>query len=420
MDIVHLNTSDVSGGAARAAHRLHRGLRQGGEDSRMFVKSKSSEDDTVDAWTPNGSIFNGLKDRIKRRWLSRRFQKYRETRPDGLEIFSQARTVHGHRVVDSIPDADVYSLHWINGFIDPLPFFRATDQPIVWTLHDMNPFTGGCHYNVGCRKFEQQCGACPQLGSTDENDLSRSAWTRKRKAYRHALDTGQLHIVALCEWMAEEVKSSALLSEAPVHTIPNGLDHRTFCPRETRGIRRALEIPSDHRIILFVAQSVRNRRKGFDLLAEALGVLEQEDVTLLSIGGKEPDLETTLSHRHLGTIESDLLLSVFYSLADLFIIPSRQDNLPNTVLESMACDTPVVGFDTGGIPDMVRPGETGWLAETGNVRALRQAIEQALADDSEREQRGQRCRAVVEEEYTLERQARQYQKLYRKLLRKNQ
>ena len=166
MMVVQLSTSDVSGGAARAAHRLHRGLREGGEDSRMFVKSKSSEDDTVDAWTPNGSIFNGLKDRIKRRWLSRRFQKYRETRPDGLEIFSQARTVHGHRVVDSIPDADVYNLHWINGFIDPLPFFRATDQPIVWTLHDMNPFTGGCHYNGGCRRFGTAVGSAPSSDRT--------------------------------------------------------------------------------------------------------------------------------------------------------------------------------------------------------------------------------------------------------------
>ena len=263
------------------------------------------------------------------------------------------------------------------------------------------------------------CGKCPQLGSNREKDLSRTVWTRKREAYRHALDTGQLHIVALCEWMAEEVKSSALLSEAPVHTIPNGLDHRTFRPRDTRGIRRALGIPWEHRIVLFVAQSAQNHRKGFDLLSDALVALDADDMTLLSIGGDEPDLGAALPHTHLGTIESDLLLSVFYSLADLFVIPSRQDNLPNTVLESMACGTPVVGFDMGGIPDMVRPGETGWLTETSNVRALRQAIEQALADDAAREQRGQRGRAVVEEEYTLERQARRYQNLYEGLLHGN-
>jgi glycosyltransferase involved in cell wall biosynthesis len=383
----------------------------------MFVKNKGSEDETVDEWKPNGSILDGLKDRAKRRWLNHRFRKYQETRPDGLEIFSQARTIHGHRVVDSIPDADVYNLHWINGFIDPLPFFRATDQPIVWTLHDMNPFTGGCHYNGGCRRFEDCCGKCPQLGSNREKDLSRSVWTRKREAYRHALDTGRLHIIAPSEWLAQEAKRSALLADAPMHVIPNGLNSHTFHPRETQGARRALEIPREHRIVLFVAQSAQNHRKGFDLLSDALALLDADDVTLLSIGGNEPDLGTALPHTHLGTIESDLLLSVFYSLADLFVIPSRQDNLPNTVLESMACGTPVVGFDTGGIPDMVRPGETGWLAETGNVRELRQSIEQALRDDDARRRMGRRCREIVETEYTLDTQARRYRTLYRKLVR---
>jgi glycosyltransferase involved in cell wall biosynthesis len=385
----------------------------------MFVKSKSSEDDTVDAWTPNGSIFNGLKDRIKRRWLSRRFQKYRETRPDGLEIFSQARTVYGHRVAESIPDADVYNLHWIRSFIDLPAFFNHVNAPVVWTLHDMNAFTGGCHYNVGCRKFEQQCGACPQLGSTDENDLSRSVWTRKRKAYESAIRSNRLHIVAPSQWLAQEAQKSTLFAEAPVHVIPYGLNPDLFRPRDTEGLRSALEIPREHRIVLFVAQAAQNHRKGFDLLSDALVAMDADDMTLLSIGGNEPDLGTALPHTHLGTIESDLLLSVFYSLADLFVIPSRQDNLPNTVLESMACGTPVVGFDTGGIPDMVRPGETGWLAETGNVRALRQAIEQALRDEREREQMGARAREVVEEEYTLERQAQQYTNLYEDILQTN-
>jgi len=385
----------------------------------MFVKNKGSEDETVDEWTPNGSILDGLKDRAKRRWLNHRFRKYQETRPDGLEIFSQARTVYGHRVAESIPDADVYNLHWIRSFIDLPAFFNHVNAPVVWTLHDMNAFTGGCHYNVGCRKFEQQCGACPQLGSTDENDLSRSVWTRKRKAYESAIRSNRLHVVAPSQWLAQEAQKSTLFAEAPVHVVPNGLNPDLFRPRDTEGLRSALEIPREHRIVLFVAQAAQNHRKGFDLLSDALAALDTADVTLLSIGGEEPELETTLPHLHLGTIESDLLLSVFYSLADLFVIPSRQDNLPNTVLESMACGTPVVGFDTGGIPDMVRPGETGWLAETRNVRALRDAIEQALADGAAREQRGQRGRGVVEEEYTLERQARRYRDLYRRILRES-
>jgi glycosyltransferase involved in cell wall biosynthesis len=144
-----------------------------------------------------------------------------------------------------------------------------------------------------------------------------------------------------------------------------------------------------------------------------------ENTTLLSVGGGEPTLSSELPHVHAGHVESDLLLSAFYSLANIFVIPSRQDNLPNTVLESMACGTPVVGFDVGGIPDMVRPNETGWLVQAEDVRSLRTAIETALSDDIERERMGARCRDVVEAEYTLEVQARAYRRLYETVIAEN-
>jgi glycosyltransferase involved in cell wall biosynthesis len=383
----------------------------------MFVKNKSSEGKTVNEWAPNGSILDGLKDRLKRRWLLHRFNRYQATRPEGLDYFSQARTIGGYRVADALPEADIYNLHWVNQFVDPLPFFRKTKKPIVWTLHDMNPFTGGCHYNVGCTRYRRACGECPQLGSSDENDLSQTVWNRKQEAYHQAIEDGRLQIVAPSQWLAAKARRSALFSDAPVDVIPYGLDHTTFFPRETKGLQSALSIPADHRILLFVADSTRNRRKGFGLLKGALSGLTDQKVTLLSIGNHEPTLGTATSHVHLGRVQSDILLSVFYGFADLFLIPSRQDNLPNTVLESMACGTPVVGFNTGGIPDMVRPGETGWLAEVGNVRELRQSIEQALRDDDARRRMGRRCREIVETEYTLDTQARRYRTLYRKLVR---
>jgi glycosyltransferase involved in cell wall biosynthesis len=419
MRIFHLSTKDISGGAARAAFRLHQGLCSVGEASHMFVRNKHSRIEGVWGYDRSPGWLERLTDRFKRRWLNLRFDRYQGSRPEGLEIFSQARTLDGYRVANALPDAEVYNLHWIRGFIDPLPFFRQTEHPVVWTLHDMNPFTGGCHYNVGCERYRESCGRCPQLGSTVENDLSRSVWSRKEKAYRQAIGNGRIEIVAPSQWLAEEARRSTLFSEAPVHVIPNGLDHETFHPRETDGLRSALSIPGDHQVLLFVADSTQNHRKGFDLLREALTELSGDSVTLVSIGSHRPALEASVPHVHLGAIQSDVLLSVFYSLADLFVIPSRQDNLPNTVLESMACGTPVVGFDTGGIPDMVRPGETGWLAEVGDVRALCGAIEQALSDDARRERMGQRCREVVEEEYTLEVQARRYRDLYAELVQKS-
>ncbi|WP_341480822.1 glycosyltransferase [Salinibacter ruber] len=283
----------------------------------------------------------------------------------------------------------------------------------------MNPFTGGCHYNMGCRRFEDSCGKCPQLGSFKENDLSRYIWDYKNSAYQKAIQKNQLSVVATSEWMMDEAKRSALLSDAQIQLIPYGLDHEVFQPRDTSGMRTALGVPEENLIVLFVAESIRNQRKGFDLLAKALSGISEENVTLISVGGQENNIQFEKSHYHLGTIESNELLSVFYSLADIFVIPSRQEAFGQTALESMASGTPVVGFNTGGIPDMVRPGETGWLAETGNARALRQAIERALSHEIERERRGRRCREVVEKEYTLATQAKAYRRLYEKTISKN-
>lgn len=384
----------------------------------MYVQSKHSDDSTV----VEHDVRNSLTDRVRRRLYREKlrfdFRRYTGTRPDGLEPFSDDRTPYWLHDVFAL-NPDVINLHWVANFVDYRHLFQEClgTTPVVWRLSDLNPFTGGCHYDQGCGKYRGTCGACPQLGSTNTNDLSRAVWDRKKEAFG-ALDDDQLHFVAQSEWIKDQVQASSLTERFPATVIPNGLDTDLFKPRDTTGLRSALEIPKQHRIVLFVA-NYETRRKGFDLLVDTLGGLTEEEVTLLSIGSGQPGMDTALQHLHLGRIESDLLLSVFYSLADLFVIPSRQDNLPNTVLESMASGTPVVGFDTGGIPDMVRPGETGWLAEVGNVRALRGAIEQALADESAREHRGKRAREIVEEEYALERQARQYKELYEDILHTN-
>ncbi|MCS4119388.1 glycosyltransferase involved in cell wall biosynthesis [Salinibacter ruber] len=330
-------------------------------------------------------------------------------------MFYDDRTPHKGDALRQCPDADILNLHSIYGFVDHGAFFRNVRSPVVWTLHDMNAFTGGCQYNIGCRRFEEACGKCPQLGSNEDIDLSRKVWKRKREAYSHVIGENRLQVVCPSEWMAQEAQASSLFTDVPVTVIPNGLDANSFYPRDTQGVGTALGVPSDHRIVLFLASDTRPR-KGFDLLDNALSGLGAEKTTLLSVGGDESELESDLPHVHAGYVESDLLLSVFYSLADVFVIPSRQDNLPNTVLESMACATPVVGFDVGGIPDMVRPGETGWLAEEGDVPSLRAAIERALSEEVKRKRMSTRCREVVENEYTLEVQATAYRRLYEQIL----
>jgi glycosyltransferase involved in cell wall biosynthesis len=351
---------------------------------------------------------------LQRKSIRWDFQRYEDTRPEGLEPFSDDRTQYRLQDVQDL-DYDILNLHWVAGFVDYRHFFGQCvgRYPVVWRLSDMNPFTGGCHYDAGCGKFRQECDACPQLGSDRRSDLAHNVWERKRQAFQQIPDT-QLHFVAQSRWIRDQVQASPLTSRFPTTVIPNGLDTELFRPRDGKGFRRSVGIPENARVVLFVAQSVSNRRKGFQLLLEA--VQQLDDVCLLSVGGTQPKFDTNVPYLHLGSIDSDVLLSAIYSSADLFVIPSLQDNLPNTVLEAMACGTPVVGFDTGGIPDMVRPGVTGWLAEVGNVRALREAIEQALSDDTIREQMGRQCREVVEEEYALEVQAKRYAELYNNLL----
>lgn len=418
MEVVHINHRDGKNGGGRAAYRLHRGLCREGIASKMFVQRKESTDDSVQAFEPPLNFWTRLRRSFRRKRIGYSFGRYENSRPERAEPFCEDRTQYKGQVIPQCPSGDIYNLHSIYGFLDHSSFFRGVSTPLVWTLHDMNAFTGGCQYNVGCARYEQSCGRCPQLGSDSENDLSRRVWSRKWRAYRRVIEGEQLQVVCPSEWMAKKARQSSLFSDVPVSVIPNGLDIEIFCPRDTTGLCSALGIPSDHLSVLFLAASTERTRKGFDLFSEASASLnDASSVSFVSVGEGSPKLPESLHHVHLGSIENDRLLSLIYSFSDLFVIPSRQDNLPSTVMESMACGTPAVGFDVGGIPEMVRPGATGWLAEKGNIRALRDAIEAALADDSKRERFSTRCREVVKNEYTLDVQGKAYRHIYEELLR---
>ncbi len=417
MKVLHFSTSDQTGGAARAAFRLHRGLRVREVQSSMYVRSQQSVDEHVQKYQPARDLWTRIQRRWRREKIERSFARYSDTRPEGLEPFSDDRSPFGGRVVERCPEADVLHLHWISGFVDLPSFFRHVSVPVVWTLHDMNPFTGGCHYDRGCGRFVDACGACPQLGSSAEDDLSRAIWRRKKEAFS-AIPPEQLHVVATSRWMAEEARRSSLLDSFEVSRIPLGLDVDTFAPRDGEGLRRALGIPEEAKVLLFVAHSTENKRKGFGLLTEALKGIDERisDLFLLSVGGGHPDFPSSLEHLHLGHVDSDRLLSAVYSSADAFVIPSRQEAFGQTALESIACGTPVIGFDAGGIPDLVRPGETGVLAKTGDVKSLRAAIEKMFSDETRREKMETQARSVAVEEYALEVQAERYTELYRGLI----
>src|SRR5215469_8875214 len=417
ISITHYSTSDMGGGAAIAAHRLHRGLRRVGLDSRMLVADKQSLDETVQVGARGHGLVGRLRRRIRSELINRDYARYRATRPAHFDHFSDDRAAEPNFSY-FLPKADLYNLHWVAGFLDYRAFFGwfPRDVPLVWTLHDMNPLTGGCHYTARCDRFAAGCGACPALGSADNFDLSTAIFRRKRTAY-DKLQPEKVRIVAPSHWLSQEASRSALFRRFEVTTIPYGLDTEVFRPRTQAVAREVFGIPQGMRIVMFAAQWLDMHRKGLDLLIAALdGTDIDGKIGLVSIGSGRPFDALGGKYFPLGELKGERLLSFAYSTADEFVSPSREDNLPNVLLEAMACGRPTVAFEVGGMPDIVRPGVTGLLATAEDVRSLRHAIMAILSDDVKREAMSRESRRVALREYRLELQAERYRRVYQQLL----
>lgn len=418
MKIVHISTVDISGGAARAAYRLHTALRRVGQDSTMLVARSTSDDPTVTAVTPSNKFTFRLWRRLRRQRMARDFAAYRTSRPDGYEAFSDDRSPLGRDLSRELPSCDVINLHWVAGLLDYEEFFLSRQStPVVWTLHDLNAFTGGCHYDLGCGRYATRCGQCPQLGSSAERDLAYDVWQRKKKLLSGVPSVG-LRFVSPSRWLAAEAKRSPFMSKFTVDVISNGVDIEAYSPRDRAAARDVLGISQDAQVVLFLADVVNNRRKGFELLSGILtGCAKRvKNLTLLSLGQNAPQWETGIPWFHVGFVGDDRLLSFMYSAADLFVIPSIQDNLPNTVLEAMACGIPVVGFNVGGIAEMVRHGVTGLSVPPSDATLLGSAIVELLQDSARRKDMGLQCRRTAVEDYSLELQALRYRDLYKSLI----
>lgn len=415
--VVHVSTTDYQGGASRSAYRLHDGLRQLGCESRMFVEAKLRSEGDVKQYKPSTAPFERLARTLRGVRLQNAVKKYAPKLPVERTLFADDRTRWGADPIAQIPEADVIHLHWVGGFLDYSAFFQRLPKtmPLVFTLHDMANFTGGCCFDLGCGKFARQCGACPQLGSRDENDLTRRIWKRKQKDYG-ALPAERVRVVSPCAWMANEAKRSALLGRFACGVVPYGLDLNVFRPRDCRAARDLLGIPLDGAVVLFLADNISQYRKGPHLLVRALERVESKRPVFLLSLGKDPIPELSgFKHAHFDDITNDRILSFVYSAADLFVLPSIGDNLPNTGLEAIACGTPCVAFETGGVPEMVRPGITGLLAPRGDASKLGEAILRLLDDPSQRAEMSANCRKVAVAEYDLAIQAKRYLEIYQEL-----
>jgi glycosyltransferase involved in cell wall biosynthesis len=415
--VLVVSKEDGFGGASRAAWRTHHAfLAQPGLASTMVVSHgfKKTDDPTVhELAAPKG--LDAIRWQVfekRRRAVVKLSEK---TRPRGLEPFQEDLSPEGERLIPLARGGDIVNLHWVARFVavETVPEL-ARQAPVVWTLHDMLPFTGGCHYDHGCGKWRAGCGACPQLGSTAGRDRSSRIFDRKQRAYA-AIPRERLAIVAPSRWLALEARRSPLFGRFHAEVIPNPLDLATFRPVPMSEARRGLGLPEDRPIVLFAADHVGNARKGAADLLQAMAELSDPRVLLVALG--EGDLpQGPTETRKLGPFRDDLDLARAYAAADLFVLPSVQDNLPNTLVESLACATPVLGTEVGGIPDLVIPGETGMLVPPRHPRALRELLDAMLRELNRLAWMGRQGRALVERECAPAVAASRYARLFDRLL----
>jgi glycosyltransferase involved in cell wall biosynthesis len=411
MRVVHLSLYDRHGGACIAAYRQHEALRREGVDSQMYVRHKVTQDPAVHEFRPSQQ----WGPRVRRLW--RRQALRREVRREIRSgVFLDDRSEHGGDELVGMPHADVINVQsfwkFINlpSLLDRLP----SEVPVVFTMHEMAPFTGGCDYARDCTRSREECGRCPLMTSRDDNDLSRRSWLRKQAVF-HAARGGRVQFVADSHWLAKEAKQSGLLKDLPVSVIHYGLDTEVFRPVHRATARDLLQIPVDRPVVCFAASYVNDSRKGMQPLVEALQQSRQ-DPFLLTWGQTYPEGLSGVAHRHLGAIGNEQFMALAYSAADLFVMPSLQEAFGQTALEATACGVPVVAFVAGGIPDIVKHGETGLLVPVGDSRALAASIDRLLGDKDLAAGLGSRGREHAVNNFSMRGNAQAYLSLYQQLL----
>ncbi len=402
MKVFHISTFE-GGGAGRAAYRLHHGLREAACDSHMLVNQKVSRDPFVHELKipspesrPQPSIPVRVLKKLRNRLLPP--DSPRE-KPKSVTFSSPLETNLKSSDLAQVSTAQIVNLHWIARFLDfssCIPWL-ATQAPLVWTLHDLYPLRGIWHYEPTVDD------TIPELRELELESI------RKKEQALEGIRDDQLRVVAPSRWMAEMSKQSQLLRRFDVTVIPYGIDIDFYKPIEKSLAKLAFGIES-RRFVVGYAGGQREHRKGFFVLKEALKAARIPNLLLLSVGPGAPFEED--QELHLGLLEHDALMRLFYSAVDLFICPSMQDNFPNTVLEANACGTPVIGSDAGGIPEMIREDETGWIFPRGQPQDLRECLEHSANARNRLVEMGLQARAHCVKNYSEKRQADVYMTLY--------
>ncbi len=387
MRVLIVNTSENVGGAAVAANRLKEALNNNGIKAKMLVRDKQTDDITV-AQLPQS---------WRQRWnfVWERFVVFIRLhfRRDNLFLIDIANAGTDITRTREFREADVIHLSWINQGMMSLGGIRKileSHKPVVWTMHDLWPASSICHYARDCRNFEKKCGNCPLLpGGGSKNDLSAKVWRRKRQL----LSRHSILFVTCSRWLGDMAKKSGLLAGQKVISIPNPIDTRVFKKENREEARLRVGLPEGKRLILFVSQRVTDTRKGMEYFVAAINKLVEqhpqmkEDTAVAILGGQAEEVAGMLPLQAypIGFVNDEKKIAGIYNSVDLFVLPSLEDNLPNTIMEAMACGVPCVGFNTGGIPEMIDHMKNGYVAEYKNADDLARGIHWAMDEADHRQ-----------------------------------
>ena len=400
MNICLLNTSGHTGGAAIAASRLTAALEKAGVHVSLLIREDTKVNFFRFVWE-RFVIF--ICNKFSRKNL---FQ---------VSIANTGTDIRRHPLVSN---ADIIHIHWINqGFLSLKDIGKLIDtgKPILWTMHDLWAATGICHYPGECVKYIDFCKECPMVAEHPLWDLAKSRYLKKQ-----SLNLSKITFVGCSNWIAKMAKDSDLLRNARFLSIPNPINTSIFKPVNKTTAKQQLHLPTDKQIVLFAAAKLSETRKGLPFLIEACSLLKErysKEVEILLMGGHSEDFNRLFPFKvnSLGYITDMEKMVLSYSSADVFVIPSLEDNLPNTIMESMACGTPCVGFNTGGIPEMIDHKANGYVAGYKDANDLAMGITWVL-ENPDNLDISQSCIDKVEKNYSEKVVTEKYIQLYEKLI----
>ena len=417
MRVLIVNTSEREGGAAVAANRLMDALNNNGVKAKMLVRDKETDNITV------VGLKGGLLQRFRFLWERWCVYYHLHFKRDHLFDLDMANTGFDITKLPEFKEADVIHLAWINqGFLSLKDIRKIINsgKAVLWTMHGLWAATGICHFTFGCEAYKGQCHNCFYLPRGGKSaDLSTRVFNKKKKVYYNS----GIHFVACSKWLGNSARQSSLLTGLQLSVIPNPIDTHVFCPKDKRVARLHSTLPEDKRIILFVSQRVTMERKGMAYFIKAISLLAErylemkENTVIAILGGRADEVvsQLALPSFPLGYVKNERQLVDIYNSADVFVIPSLDENLPNTIMESMACGVPSVGFKVGGIPEMIDHQKNGYVASYKDADDLAAGIHWVLGE-ADKEELKRQCVQKVMSCYSQRSVAMKYVEVYNQAL----